>query len=291
MDNVITEKRGLVIILVVATVVIFVGLVWGITKFLPLNIFGSTSPSHTPDAPAAGRNCTYPVAYWQEHPERYPSQLVIGGQVYKAKDVSGILSDDPQDIWLQLQAQLTGAYLNFLAGADQNKIEATIFEAYGWLVRNPAGTELTDSEGEAGNRLLNILSAYNLGLTDVPACEPGLALTVAGIGTITQTAALVLNGTPSETPTATPSETPTPTTYPTEPISTLAIPSRTPILTTEAPTDISTPTHSTTTSTTNPPTYTSAPPTATNTPRPPTATWTQVPLPTSTWTEIPIPTP
>jgi hypothetical protein len=267
MDNVITEKRGLVIILVVATVVIFVGLVWGITKFLPLNIFGSTSPSHTPDAPVAGRNCTYPVTYWQEHPERYPSQLVIGGQVYKAKDVGGILSDDPQDIARQLQAQLTGAYLNFLAGADQNKIEATIFEAYGWLVRNPAGIELTDNEREAGNRLLNILTAYNLGLTDVPACEPGLTLTVAGISTITQTAELLLTTTPSDTPTATPSETPTPTNYPTEPISTLAIPSRTPIPTTSIPRQPSvTPSQTLSPPTTEAPVSTTEVPTATFTP-------------------------
>ncbi len=285
MDNVITDKRGLVIILVVATVVVFVGLVWGITKFLPLNIFSGSSASDTPDAPVIGKNCTYPVTYWQEHPERYPSQIVIGGQVYKAKDVSGILSDGPQDIWLQLQAQLTGVYLNFLAGADQNKIEAAIFEAYGWLVRNPASTELSDSEREAGNKLVNILLAYNQGLTDVPACEPGLTLTVAGIGTITQTSELLLTGTPSETPTSTPSETPTPTNYPTIPISTLAIPSRTPIPATVAPTYvISTPTHSTSTSTTNPPTNTSAPPTATHTPRPPTATIEPTLPPTNTIT-------
>ncbi len=277
METSITQKRGLVIILVVATVVIFVGLVWGITKFLPLSIFGSPKPSETADAPVIGRNCTYPTVYWQAHPELYPSQMVIGGRVYKSADVGGIFSDDSQDTAVQLQAQLTGAYLNFLAGADQSKIEITIFEAYGWLVRNPAGSELTDSEREAGSKLVNILLAYNQGLTGVPACEPGLSGTLAGPGRATQTAGLQLTSTPSETPTPTPSETPTPTNYPTEPITTL-IPSRTPTPTTSVPGQPSlTPSR-----TFSPPTDTSVPPTdiptrtatftVTNPPIPPTNT-------------------
>ncbi len=292
MDNVIAEKRGLVVILVVATVVIFIGLVWGITKFLPLNILGSTSPSHTPEAPVVVKNCTYPVSYWQEHPERYPSQLVIGGLVYKAKEVSGILSDDPQGVWLQLQAQLIGTYLNYLAGADQNKIEATIFEAYGWLVRNPASAELSDSKREAGNMLLEALTAYNLGLTDVPACEPGLALTLARTGTATGTPELLLTSTASETPTATPSETPTPTPSETPtPIKDTATATYEFIQPTRAATRTLEPTIYTPPNTPVPPvpTNTPIPNTPTNIPPQPTATFILPPLPTATNTLAPHP--
>ena len=215
----------------------------------------------------AGRNCTYPVGYWQEHPELYPSQMVIGGKVYRAKDIGGVFAQASQDTALQLQAQLSGAYLNFLAGADQSEIETTIFEAYGWLVRNPAGSELSESERQAGSKLTNLLLAYNQGLTGVPACEPELTLTLAASGTATETPTQVLTSTPSETPTPTPSETPMPTNYPTAPITTL-IPSRTPVPMTSTP---------------GQPTITPSKtfsPTATNTPE----STTEVPPPTRTAT-------
>jgi hypothetical protein len=291
MENVITEKRGLVIILVIATVLIFVGLVWVIANYLPLNIFGAPSSSHTADAPVASENCTHPVAYWQKHTESYPAQLVIGGQVYKAKDILGILSDKSQDQAIQLQAQLTGAYLNFLKGADQSSIETTIFEAYGWVVQHPAGSELTDSDREAGSRFINILVAYNMGLTEVAACEPGLTLTVTGTSTATETPSSQFTLTPSETVTLTPSETPTPTNTPTEPISTEIVPTRTPAPTTSEPGQPTV----TPSNTLPPPTNTPKPteiPTPTDTPEPtvmPTDPPTKTPLPTDPPTRTPTP--
>ena len=170
----ITEKRGLVIILVIATVFIFVGLVWAIATYLPLNLLGLPTPSFTAAAQVAGKNCTYPVSYWKNHPELYPSQLVIGGQVYKAKDIQGIFSDDTPDLTVELQAQLTGAYLNFLSGADQSYVETTIFEAYGWLVKHPAGSALTIASVRLEQGYINVLETYNQGLTEVASCEPAI---------------------------------------------------------------------------------------------------------------------
>src|SRR4030043_2294106 len=187
MENVISEKRGLVLILVVATVVIFVGLVWVIATYLPLNLFSNRSPSSTASALLAGKNCTYPVSYWEKHPENYPAQIVIGGQVYEAKDLKGILLNEDEDLAVQLQAQLVGAYLNFLSGADQNYIETTIFEAYGWVGKHPIGSELMESDGEEGAKLFKILEAYNLGLTAVTPCEPASTLPLTETGTATET--------------------------------------------------------------------------------------------------------
>jgi hypothetical protein len=264
MAEVITEKRGLVIILVIATVFIFVGLVWAIATYLPLNLLGLTSPSITPTVPVGGKNCTYPVSYWKNHPELYPPQLIIGGEVYEAKDIRGIFLDETADPIVQLKAQLIGAYLNFLSGADQNYVQATIFDAYGWLVQHPAGSGLTDSEREAGIRLFTILETYNQGLTEVEPCEPGLALTLTQTGMTTETPNLVSTITPS--PAVTPSETSTPTSYPTEPIFTVIAPSRTPLPTTSAPVlPSSTPSETLSPSATHAPISTTEAPTATGT--------------------------
>jgi hypothetical protein len=290
MENVITDKRGLILILVVATVFIFIGLVWGISTYLPLNLFGIPSPSSTIVAPVVGKNCTYPVSYWQNHPEFYPSQLVIGRQVYKEKDILGIFLDGTRDPSVQLQAQLIGAYMNFLYGADQSYIETTIFEAYGWLVQHPAGSALTDGERDAGIRLYNLLEAYNLGSTGVAACEPGLTLTLTEASTATETPTILLTMTPSETETSTPSETPTPTeltmtaTYyiinPTRTatqiiVPTSQVPTNTPVQPTEAPTATKIPPPPDT------PTFTPPPP--------PTPTYTPPPLPSPTFTNPPPP--
>jgi hypothetical protein len=288
MENVVTERRGLVIILVIATVLIFVGLVWGIATYLPLNSLGLPSPSFTATPRVTGKNCTYSVSYWKIHPELYPPQLVIGGQVYNGKDIMAIVSDDTQDITVQLQVQLTSAYLNFLAGADQSSIETTIFEAYGWLVQHPVGSTLSDNERETGTRLFKLLETYNQGLTGVAPCEPGIAVTLAETSPVTETPTISVTMTASETLTPSPSETPTPIEFTAtyrfiQPTSTTArtteppiqIPSSTPVIPTELPTATNTPPIPDT------PTFTPPPP--------PTPTFTPPPLPSPTYTSPPPP--
>jgi hypothetical protein len=269
------EKRGLVLILVIATVVIFVGLVWAISSFLPLSFAASPSPTLTADAPRVAMNCTSPVVYWKAHPELYPLKVVIGGHVYQAGELKQIFSGQTEDLPTKLQAQLSAAYLNILAGADQSYIESTIFEAYGWIIQHPAGSQVDDSAMGDGTRLLNLLEAYNLGLTGVMPCDTGL-LTTTEPRDATETATATITATPSLTETATPSETPSPTNYPTEPFYTVSAPSRTP-----SPTVRNTQQPASTYTNTPAPTATKAP---SNTPVPPTA------IPTTPPTEIP-PTP
>jgi hypothetical protein len=275
------EKRGLVLTLVIGTVVIFVGLVWAISTYLPININASPSPTFTADAPRVAMNCASPIAFWKEHPELYPLQLVIGGQVYKAGDLKGIFSGQTDDLAAKLSAQLTAAYLNILSGADQSYIESTIFEAYGWVVQHPTGSQVDDSALGEGTRLFNLLEAYNLGLTGVKPCETGL-ITSTEPRSKAQTVTVTFTVTPSQTETATPSETPSPTNYPTEPFSTVSAPSRTP-----SPTIRNTQQPALTPTNTTLPTNTTAPPTATTESPPITSTWTPRPLPTDTWTPRP----
>src|SRR4030042_5590043 len=143
MENEITKKRGLILILVIATIAIFVGLVWLIATYLPKNLLGLSSPSFTSTA-WVEKNCTYPVSYWMEHPELYPPQIVLGSKLYQANDIREALTGADLDPIAQLQAQLVGAFLNISSGADQDLIEATIFQAYSWLVQHTAGSQASD---------------------------------------------------------------------------------------------------------------------------------------------------
>lgn len=204
-----TEKRGLVVFLVVATVVVFIGVVWVIATYLPMNLAAAPSPSLTGHAPRIAINCAAPIAYWKEHTELYPAQAVIGGQVMNAGDLKQIFSSQAEDLPAKLQAQLTAAYLNILSGADQSYIETTIFQAYTWLVQHPAGSQVSDTDRVEGTRLFNLLEAYNLGMTGVKPCENAFS-TLTEVRTASETATTTFTVTPSQTLTSTPSETPVP---------------------------------------------------------------------------------
>jgi len=283
-----TDKRGLVVILVIATVVVFIGSVWAISTYLPLNLAAAPSSTTTEDSSRAVMNCASPIAYWKDHPELFPSQAVIGGQVYKAAELKQVFSGQSADLPTKLQAQLTAAYLNILEGADQSYIEATIFEAYTWLVQHPVGSQVSDTEREDGTRLFNLLEAYNLGMTGVKACEIGSVYRLTEMTTMTDTASITVtitpspSGTPPASETATPIEiTPTATfeyipptraaTRTSKPP--IQYPTNTPVPPTEAPPPPNTPVP------TAAPTFTPQPPPPTPTLPPPTPT---LPQPTPT---------
>jgi hypothetical protein len=279
-----TEKRGRVLILVIVTVVIFIGLVWAISTFMPLNFVAAPSPTFTEDAGRLAVNCASPIVFWKQHPELYPAQLVIGGQVFKAGELSQIFSGQVDDLPAKLAAQLTAAYLNIVSGADQSYIETTVFEAYAWLVQHPAGSPLTDSDQEEGTRLVNLLEAYNLGMTGVKACEfAGQIMTEPS--TVTETATVTNTVTPSQTNAPSASETPTPTEIPAtatyeviQPtraatrtsVPPILYPTNTPVPPTQAPapTDTPVPTQAPTNTQVTPPTLTPIPPTPVPTEKP-----------------------
>jgi hypothetical protein len=280
MDNELSSRRGWIIALIVATILIFVGLVWLIATFTPWSRLGLQNPSATTGGNAL-QECTYPITYWRQHPELYPAQVIIGGVPYKQRELEALLTDEELNLILQIRAQLAVAFLNIASGADQSGIEATLFSAYGWLLNHPLGTELSADELEVGTNYLSLLEAYNHGQAGVAACEATLPLVRTGTSIATGTAILESSGTPSQTSTPTPSETPT-TGSQTETATYFYItPSHTTIPTTRVPPPL--------------PTNTSKPPTTrpspTNTPIPNTATFTPPPLPTSTFTPPPLPSP
>lgn len=273
MGQLISEKRGLLILLVITTVVVFIGLVWAIVTYLPINSAASPKPSSTDEAPRMAINCASPVAYWLQHPEYYPVKLVIAGKVYPEAEIKGIFDHQANDLPAKLQAQLVAVYLNILSGAEQSYIQTTIFEAYGWLVNHPSGSELQAGDQEEGTRLYNLLEAYNLGQTGVAPCETIYLTQQAEMSRVTETATATVTDTPSPSESIAASETPSATdteTY--APVYTLVIPTWTRTPTTQAP-SYSTPEPTNTTAPTQitPPTNTpkpevTLPPTATNTP-------------------------
>src|SRR4030042_464030 len=96
MKNEIFTKRGLILILVIVTVVIFISLVWLIASSGQWGLSGLSNSTFTAVISRDEKNRTYPVAYWNEHPELYPPQLVIGRKTYHASELSQALSDEDQ---------------------------------------------------------------------------------------------------------------------------------------------------------------------------------------------------
>jgi hypothetical protein len=276
MGNLITEKRGLLIILIIATVLVFIGVLWAIATYLPLYLPVSAIPTNTADAPRVNENCASPVGYWINHPEVYPDQLVIGDKVYRAAELKTALSDQ-NDISALLQSQLISAYLNILMGSEQSYIQTTIFSAYAWLVAHPIGSQVEGGNLEEGKRLLNLLEAYNLGMTGVPACKSAAQYLATRV--ILQDSLTMANSdTPTPTVTLQASETPSPTATKTYlPGYTVRAPTKTPTATTAVPV------------------YQPPPPTNTPVPLPtntslPTSTHTPQPTPTLPPTDTPVPT-
>ncbi|OGO25945.1 MAG: hypothetical protein A2136_01420 [Chloroflexi bacterium RBG_16_54_11] len=282
MENEISRKRGLVLALVVATVIVFVGLVWIIVTNKPWNPSGLTGSGDIAGAAQLGKNCTYPLHYWREHPERYPPQVVLGGKTYQADEINRILSGDGGDPASQLQAQLLGVFLNISAGADQDVIDATVFQAYGWLVSHPDGSDISESAREEQSRLYNLLEAYNYGLAGVALCPEAASYMITETVTPSQTPTDISTTSPSPTPS--PSPTASPTFSPTAVLPTVIAPSHTSTPTTERP--------GIEPSATNTPIPTTAEPTPTNTSNPEaTPTFTQPPEPSPTFTVPPPPSP
>ena len=293
MENEITSKRGLILILVIATVVVFIGLVWLIATYVTGNSLRGADPSVTPTIRKVFTNCTYPVSYWMEHSELYPSQILFGSKVYKANEIREVLTQSDQNPAAKLQAQLVGAFLNISSGADQTDIETTIFQAYSWLVQHPAGSETAAGDIEAGLRYFYLLEAYNLGLAGVVACPEGITQITPELTTASVTATFFFTTTPSQTPTLTQTETPSPTGQFATPIYTSIYLSPTATPTTQSPGGLQpTITRTSAPSLTNTPLKTTEAPSPTKTPtRAVSATYTKTPQPSPTLTVPPSATP
>jgi hypothetical protein len=251
-------------------------------------------------------NCTYPLYYWREYSDSWPSQIIIAGKIYTRKDMFDIYYTGNPDISTRLVQELYTAFLNILGGSSHARIDPTIVDANSWLEANPPGSAISEHNQQIGMNLVAQLEDYNYGLSgplpcgDVPPSPPP-SPTVTATFTPTDTStpapptripsipSLPPSNNQQPAPPGAPSQ-PTPTqALPTATVAqpTTIIPSSTPPLVppTAAPTltpRVILPT-ATNTPRLLPPTATNTQPapTRTNTPRPPTSTNTALP-PTNT---------
>ena len=120
-------------------------------------------------------NCTYSQGYWKQHPEVWPVDgLIIGEVNYLKEDALLVLDTPPQgDATFILAHQLIAAKLNILNGAEPGFIEQTILDADGWLAANPLGTNPENPEREVGIALAEVLEMYNTGEIGPGMCSEG----------------------------------------------------------------------------------------------------------------------
>lgn len=141
------------------------------------------------------RNCTYPLHYWQEKPEKWPNEIVLRGQVYTRESIHDLYLTDEPEMHTRLIQQMYTSFLNILYGADIIAVETILFNAAEWLEHNPPDSDLSEFNLRQGRDMAQILEHFNNGEIGPGACPDA---------PLTPTATL----TPTETETPLPTEPP-----------------------------------------------------------------------------------
>jgi hypothetical protein len=147
-------------------------------------------------------NCTYPLHYWQDHPETWPAEIIIGQIQYTRDDMRAMFSVPDPEAQVVLIRQVYGAFLNILHGSNMAVIEPVIIDAVSWLESNPPGSNLSEFNRQQGMYMTGILAGYNNGEVG-----PGLCKGAPGSPTPTRTPTLTWTPPP-------PSSTPVPVVVP-----------------------------------------------------------------------------
>jgi hypothetical protein len=144
-------------------------------------------------------NCTYPLFYWQNHPDSWPVELSIGGRLLTKESIWALYADNTGDNPTLLLKQIYTTFLNILHGSEMDVIEEVLTEAVEWLSINPPESELSEFNRQRAVYLAEVLEGYNNGIIGPGKCKnaPGTPTPTLSV-TPTWTAAP-----PSETPLAT----------------------------------------------------------------------------------------
>ncbi len=120
----------------------------------------NSNPTSTID-PA--KNCTHSTAYWSNHPDVWPSKVIIGNYSYTKDEATAIFETNSNDVASALFIQLHTAFLNVVSGAEYNEVNQTIIDASNWLGLHPVGSEFNQTDEQAGLNLGITLFDYNAG--------------------------------------------------------------------------------------------------------------------------------
>jgi len=174
-----------------------------------------TNPPASAISPTPEKNCTYPVAYWRNHPEAWLAEnILIGELTYTKDDAIAVLEAESPDIPSNVLKQLFAAILNIIRGSDPARIENTVMTGIEWLGEHAPGDRLSEDDQLTGRAVIGSLESYNNGQAGPELCSDA-PRTPSPVPTTTITA------TPTRTPTSpvtfAPPTTATPTKEPQEP--------------------------------------------------------------------------
>ncbi len=129
--------------------------------------FGYNTPPST--SPGTGT-----IGYWKTHPEAWPVQSIVVGNVSytKANAIALLSTPSRGDKSIDLAKQLIGAKLNVLIGNASSCISSTITAADAWLVLHPVGSNVSGSSAAwttgGGSVLHTTMDDYNNGRLCAP---------------------------------------------------------------------------------------------------------------------------
>jgi hypothetical protein len=108
--------------------------------------------------------------YWQNHPEAWPAEVVVGGRTYSRDEAIGWIKASGKDRTLTMFASLVSAKLNVLNGADATCVASTIDAADDWMVERPVGTNVHAASlaWKLGEPLHRLMDNYNNGMLCAP---------------------------------------------------------------------------------------------------------------------------
>jgi hypothetical protein len=225
-------------------------------------------------------NCTYPIHYWQEQPEDWPAEIVLGGRALGKEEARILLNSTDPNVQTQLSQQVYTAFLNILAGANYTVIERVLLNAAAWLDDNPPGSQVSELSRNEGLYMAQVIGHYNQGEIGPGLCpdapEPPVLIADTGAEEAPVEAATATSAAPAP-PTQVPAQrvqlpaAPAPTDPPPTAVPPTAVPPTSVPPTAIPPTAVP-PTATALPPTAAPPTATEVPPTAVPpTPVPPTA--------------------
>jgi hypothetical protein len=99
-------------------------------------------PTETPST-----NCTYTQVYWGTNSSAWRIEnIVLGNLSFTKVEAIEILSKSEPTPTELLMGQFFTALLNTLNGADSAEIDSTMVKVRDWLILNPHGIDLSESE-------------------------------------------------------------------------------------------------------------------------------------------------
>lgn len=119
--------------------------------------------------------CTRGQGYWRHHPDSWPVEVLMVGEVLYTKQEAIAVMNTPGagDKTYDLFRQLAAAMLNLFSGCNLECIDETVLLADDWFVAHPVGSGVSarDPAWKQAQPWFVLLEQYNSGLLCEQACD------------------------------------------------------------------------------------------------------------------------